>query len=129
MFQVYQALSAPADSSVARDMFEVLKMQKQGSDEPHTAGSQDRLAAQTETSSVRDSNPKPQQDSSRSNSQLAVTDSSDVTDSGGKKLQPDESKSQSHESNNPSSQTEGENMKGPPPLNPFMVPLKLLMRR
>ncbi|CAK6977210.1 snRNA-activating protein complex subunit 2 [Scomber scombrus] len=129
LIQVFQGLSAPADSSVAREMFEVLKTQKQGSDEPHTAGSQDRPAAQTETTSVRDCNPKPQQDSSRSNSQLDVTDSSDVTDSGGKKLQPDESKSQSHESNNTSSQTGGENMKGPPPLNPFMVPLKLLMRR
>lgn len=127
MFQVYQCLSAPADSSVAREMFKVLKTQKQGTDEPHTA--QDGLSAQTDTPSVRDNNPKPQKDSSRTNSQLDAADSSGVMDSGGKKLQPDEAERQSQGSNNTSSQKGEADVMGLPPLNPFMVPLKLLMQR
>lgn len=129
MFQVYQCLSASADSPVAREMFKVLKTQKQGTDEPHTAGSQDRLSDQTETPSVRGSNPKPKHDSSRTNSQLDTADSSDVTDSEWRKMQPDEAESQSQESKNTSSRTGDTDVMGLPPLNPFMVPLKLLMQR
>ncbi|XP_067435767.1 snRNA-activating protein complex subunit 2 [Thunnus thynnus] len=129
LIQVYQCLSASADSPVAREMFKVLKTQKQGTDEPHTAGSQDRLSDQTETPSVRGSNPKPKHDSSRTNSQLDTADSSDVTDSEWRKMQPDEAESQSQESKNTSSRTGDTDVMGLPPLNPFMVPLKLLMQR
>uniref|UniRef100_A0A3B4UXY6 Small nuclear RNA activating complex polypeptide 2 n=1 Tax=Seriola dumerili TaxID=41447 RepID=A0A3B4UXY6_SERDU len=57
------------------------------------------------------------------------TGGSEVVDSGGRKLQP-EAESQSSQSNNTSSQSGNGDVMGPcPPLNPFMVPLKLLMRR
>ncbi|XP_044039444.1 snRNA-activating protein complex subunit 2 isoform X2 [Siniperca chuatsi] len=108
LVQVYQCLSSPADSKIAREMFKDLK---------------DGLCAQTEAPSGRDSN--------RTNSQqntAGTADSSDVTDSGEKKLQPDEAESQS--SGNTSSQSEDADVMGVcPPLNPFMVPLKLLMRQ
>ncbi|KAM7365927.1 hypothetical protein PAMP_015405 [Pampus punctatissimus] len=129
LIQVYQSLSAPAKSSTAREMFKVLKTKRQGTDEPHTAGLQEGHTAQPETTSVQDSKPKPQQDSSTTNNELDATDSSDVTDNGGKKLEPDEAESQSQGSNNTSSRTGEADMMGLPPLNPFMVPLKLLTQR
>ena len=59
-----------------------------------------------------------------------TVDSSDVINRGGRKLKPDEAESQSSWSNNTSSQSGNANMIGLcPPLNPFMVPLKLLMRK
>ncbi|KAM7377710.1 hypothetical protein PAMA_014154 [Pampus argenteus] len=129
LIQVYQSLSAPANSSTAREMFKVLKTKRQGTDEPHTAGLQEGHSAQPETTSVQDSKPKPQQDSSTTNSQLDTTDSSDVTDFEGKNLEPDKAESQAQGSNNTSSRTGDADMMGLPPLNPFMVPLKLLTQR
>ncbi|XP_078132381.1 uncharacterized protein snapc2 [Sander vitreus] len=103
--QVYQFLSSPADSKMAREMFKERK---------------DGLCAQTGTPS----GPNSQQ------STAGGADSDDVTDSGGKKLQPEESESQSSGSSNPSGHSgNAEKMGLCPPLNPFMVPLKLLRRK
>lgn len=84
----------------------------------------DGLCAQTEGESGRDSNrTKSQQNAA------GPADSGDVTDSEGTKLQSDEAESQSG-TKNTSSQLGGTDVMGLcPPLNPFVVPLKLLMRR
>uniref|UniRef100_A0A3B4UYG3 Small nuclear RNA activating complex polypeptide 2 n=1 Tax=Seriola dumerili TaxID=41447 RepID=A0A3B4UYG3_SERDU len=108
LVQVYQSLSSPADSQLARELFKNLK---------------GGPSAQSEGPSGPDSTtPEGQQSSDR-------TGGSEVVDSGGRKLQP-EAESQSSQSNNTSSQSGNGDVMGPcPPLNPFMVPLKLLMRR
>ncbi|TDG99928.1 hypothetical protein EPR50_G00199590 [Perca flavescens] len=103
--QVYQFLSSPADSKTAREMFKERK---------------DGLCAQTGAPS----GPNGKQ------STAGAADSGDVTDSGGKKRQPEESESQSSGSSNPSGHSgNAEKMGLCPPLNPFMVPLKLLRRK
>ncbi|XP_035850078.1 snRNA-activating protein complex subunit 2 isoform X2 [Sander lucioperca] len=103
--QVYQFLSSPADSKMAREMFKERK---------------DGLRAQTGTPS----GPNGQQNTA------GAADSDSVTDSGGKKLQPEESESQSSGSSNPSGHSgNAEKIGLCPPLNPFMVPLKLLRRK
>ncbi|XP_039997164.1 snRNA-activating protein complex subunit 2 isoform X2 [Xiphias gladius] len=108
--QVYQCLSSPANSKMAGKMFKDLK---------------DGVSAQTEALSCQDSN---RTDSQHNNAR--TIESSDVMDGGGKKLQPDETESQSSGSNNTSSQSGNADVVGLcPPLNPFIVPLKLLMHR
>lgn len=110
VFQVYQCLSSPANSKMAGKMFKDLK---------------DGVSAQTEALSCQDSN---RTDSQHNNAR--TIESSDVMDGGGKKLQPDETESQSSGSNNTSSQSGNADVVGLcPPLNPFIVPLKLLMHR
>lgn len=58
-----------------------------------------------------------------------TADSSDVMDSGGKKLQPNGAEKQGASGNTFSHLVDAEIIGCCPPLNPFMVPLKLLMRR
>ncbi|XP_034712663.1 snRNA-activating protein complex subunit 2 [Etheostoma cragini] len=102
--QVYQFLSSPADSKMMQEMFKERK---------------DGPCAQTGPPSRRNSR----------QSTAGAGDSNDVTDSGGKKQQPEESESQSLGSNDPSGHSgNAEKMGLCPPLNPFMVPLKLLRR-
>ncbi|XP_032400343.1 snRNA-activating protein complex subunit 2 [Etheostoma spectabile] len=103
--QVYKFLSSPADSKRMQEMF---KERKDGpwaqSGPPSGRNSQQRTAG--------------------------AGDSNDVTDSGGKKLQPEDSESQSSGSNDPSGHSgNAEKMGLCPPLNPFMVPLRLLRRK
>lgn len=109
LIQMYQCLSSPADSKIAGEMFKDLK---------------DGFCAQTEAPGARDHN--------RTNGQqntAGTADSSDVTDRG-KTLQPEEAESQSSGINNTSCQLGDTDLLGLcPPLNPFMVPLKLLKRR
>ncbi|XP_029311131.1 snRNA-activating protein complex subunit 2 [Cottoperca gobio] len=101
--QMYRFLSTTSGYPMAEETFKDLK---------------DGLFAQTEAASSRDSN--------RTNG----PQNSDVTDSGRKKAQPEEAESQSSESNNASGQSQDAGVTGLcPPLNPFMVPLKLLMRK
>ncbi|KAM9335328.1 uncharacterized protein snapc2 [Symphorus nematophorus] len=100
--QVYQCLSSPADSRMAKEMFK---------------GLEDGLGVRTEAASSRPD-------------AAGTTDGAKVTDGGGKTVQPDEAQSQSSSNNNTSSQSGDTDMtRLCPPLNPFMVPLKLLMRR
>ncbi|XP_038587761.1 snRNA-activating protein complex subunit 2 isoform X1 [Micropterus salmoides] len=110
LVQVYQCLSSPADSKIAREMLKDLK---------------GRFCAQTEAPSC--------QDGTRTNSQqnaAGTADSSDTTDSGVQKLQSEEAECQSSGNNNTSNPSGDADVMGLcPPLNPFMVPLKLLMRR
>lgn len=107
---MYQCLSSTANSKNAREIFKYLK---------------GGLGGQTEAPSSRDGNGTDGQQNA-----AGTADSSDVTDSGGKKLQPDEAESQSSVNKNTSSQSgDTDVMELCPPLNPFMVPLKLLMRK
>ncbi|XP_073330546.1 uncharacterized protein snapc2 [Pagrus major] len=108
LIQAYQCLSSPADSKIAREMFKELK---------------DGLGAQTEMMSDPDSNgTNSQQDTA------GTADNSDVTHSGGKKIEPDEAESQSSGNTDASSQSKDADVM-PPPLNPFMIPLNLLKRK
>lgn len=105
--QVHQCLSSPADSKNAREMFKNIKL---------------GLGSQIEAPSIHGSN--------RTTSQQNITDRSDVTDSRGKKLQEDEAVSQisvNKNASNPMGDTDAIELC--PLLNPFMVPLTLLMRR
>ena len=85
-------------------------------------GLKDGLSAKTEAPS------SPTTNSQQNTAAAAAADSSGITDSGGKNLQPGEAESQSSGSNNTSSQSE-DTMRLRPPLNPFMVPLQLLRRK
>uniref|UniRef100_A0A3B4ZZB6 Small nuclear RNA activating complex polypeptide 2 n=1 Tax=Stegastes partitus TaxID=144197 RepID=A0A3B4ZZB6_9TELE len=107
VFQMHQCLSSPVDSKKVKEMFPNLN---------------DGLSSQTEAQSSSDLN------RTNSNQNTAVTaDSADVSEGGKEKLQQRETESQASGSNNTS---EDANMMGLcPPLNPFMVPLKLLMNR
>ncbi|KAM6894528.1 snRNA-activating protein complex subunit 2 [Lycodopsis pacificus] len=102
LIQVYQFLSSTANSKMAGEKFKELK---------------DGLRAQ---------------DGKKTNSQpraARTADGSDVTASGVKKL-PNEAESQSSGSTNASGQSgDSDEMGLCPALNPFMVPLKLLMRK
>ncbi|XP_034066510.1 snRNA-activating protein complex subunit 2 isoform X2 [Gymnodraco acuticeps] len=104
LLQVYRFLSSTADSKMAREMLKELK---------------GGLCVQT--------------DGTRTNGEqnaAGSADSSDVTDSGEKRLQPEEAESQSSGSNNATGQSGDLDLTGLcPPLNPFMVPLKLLQRK
>ncbi|KAI4808798.1 hypothetical protein KUCAC02_000842 [Chaenocephalus aceratus] len=104
LLQVYRFLSSTADSKMAREMLKELK---------------GGLCVQT--------------DGARTNGEqnaAGSADSSDVTDSGAKRLQPEEAESQSSGSNNATGQSGELDLTGLcPPLNPFMVPLKLLQRK
>lgn len=104
LLQVYRFLSSTADSKMATDMLKELKgvlcVQTNGT---RTNGEQNAAGS---------------------------TDSSDVTDSGEKRLQPEEAESQSSGSNNATGQSGELDLTGLClPLNPFMVPLKLLQRK
>lgn len=103
LIQVYQFLSSTANSKMAGEKFKELK---------------DGLRAR---------------DGKRTNHQpraARTADGSDVTASGVKKLQPNEAESQSSGSTNASGQSgDSDEMGLCPALNPFMVPLKLLMRK
>ncbi|XP_008301623.1 snRNA-activating protein complex subunit 2 [Stegastes partitus] len=107
MIEMHQCLSSPVDSKKVKEMFPNLN---------------DGLSSQTEAQSSSDLN------RTNSNQNTAVTaDSADVSEGGKEKLQQRETESQASGSNNTS---EDANMMGLcPPLNPFMVPLKLLMNR
>ncbi|KAJ4948062.1 hypothetical protein JOQ06_019603 [Pogonophryne albipinna] len=104
LLQVYRFLSSTADSKMAREMLKELK---------------GGLCVQT--------------DGTRTNGEqnaAGSADSSDVTDSGEKRLQPEEAESQSSGSNNATGQSGELDLTGLClPLNPFMVPLKLLQRK
>ncbi|XP_035491050.2 uncharacterized protein PB18E9.04c isoform X2 [Scophthalmus maximus] len=104
--QVYQCLSSPANSKMAREMFKDLK---------------DGPTAQGDVPSGADGNtPDGQQNTAR------TVDSSGVVDS----EEPDVAESRSSRSKNASTQSGKADVIGPcPPLNPFLVPLKLLVRR
>ncbi|KAG8006363.1 snRNA-activating protein complex subunit 2 [Nibea albiflora] len=103
LIQVHQQLSSPADSKAATELFKDLK---------------NGLCAQR----VAQTGP----DSTTQQNTAGTADDSDVT----VKLQPDEAESQSSKNNNTLAQSEDEDVTGLcPPLNPFMIPLKLLMRR
>ncbi|KAE8278792.1 snRNA-activating protein complex subunit 2 [Larimichthys crocea] len=102
LIQVHKQLSSPADSKAAKELFRDLK---------------DGLGAQRAAPSGPDS--------TNQQNTAGTADDSDVT----VKLQPDEAESQSSKNNNTLSQSEDEDVMGRcPPLNPFMIPLKLLMR-
>ncbi|XP_023124647.1 snRNA-activating protein complex subunit 2 [Amphiprion ocellaris] len=107
LIQVHQCLSAPPDSQRAKEMFQNLN---------------NGFSAMTESQSSSDLNRKV------SNQNTAVTDdSTDVSERGNEKLKLHETESQSSGSSNTSGDAD---MTGCcPPLNPFMVPLKLLMNR
>ncbi|XP_068580842.1 snRNA-activating protein complex subunit 2 [Cebidichthys violaceus] len=100
LIQVYQFLSTTADSKMAGELFKELKDGLRARDDKRTNG-QPRAARSA--------------------------DGSDVTASGVKELQPDEAESQSSGSTNQSG--DSDEMGLCPALNPFMVPLKLLMRK
>ncbi|KAK1890547.1 snRNA-activating protein complex subunit 2 [Dissostichus eleginoides] len=104
LLQVYRFLSSTTDSKMAREMLKELK---------------GGLCVQT--------------DGTRTNGEqnaAGSADSSDVTDSGEKRLQPEEAESQSSGSNNATGQSGELDLTGLcPPLNTFMVPLKLLQRK
>lgn len=107
MIQVHRCLSASADSKRIQKMFQNLK---------------DGLSAETETQSSSYNN------RTNSDQDTAVTaDSTDVSEHGKEKLQPPETESQSSGSCN--TPDDANLMQCCPPLNPFMVPLKLLMNR
>lgn len=107
MMQVHQCLSAPADSKRLKEMFQNLN---------------EGLSAKTQTQSSSDLN------RSNSNQSSAVTaDSVDVSERGKEKLQLHETESQSSGSCN--TPEDANMMKLCLPLNPFMVPLKLLMNK
>lgn len=101
LIQVYQGLSSPADSKIARELFKDLK------DGDNRTDSHQKTAW--------------------------TSNSTDVTDSEGRKLQPDEAENQSSENSNTFSQSSDKEVTGicplPPPLNPFMMPIKLIMRK
>ncbi|KAG7224535.1 hypothetical protein INR49_014975 [Caranx melampygus] len=110
LVQVYRSLSSPADSQRATELLKNLK---------------DAISTQSGGESAPDSARAEGQQSSD------TPDSSEVVDSGGEQLQP-EAEDQSSKSNNTSSQAGKGDAAGLPlcpPLNPFMVPLKLLKRR
>lgn len=107
MIKVHQCFSAPPDSKKVQEMFPNLN---------------DGLSAKTETQSSSDVN------RTHSNQNTAVTaDSTDVSEHGKEKPQLHETKSQSSGSRN--TPQNGNMMELCPPLNPFMVPLKLLMNK
>lgn len=107
LIQAHQCLSAPPDSKRAKEMFQNLN---------------NGFSAMTESQSSSDLNRK------ISNQNTAVTaDSTDVSERGNEKLQPHETESQSSGSSNTSG--DADMMGCCPPLNPFMVPLKLLKNR
>ncbi|GLD66681.1 snRNA-activating protein complex subunit 2 isoform X1 [Lates japonicus] len=109
LIQVYQCLSSPANSKMAREMFK----------DPN-----DGVCAQTEAPSSCDSN----RTGSQQNATTTVN-SSDVMDADGK-LQSDEAESQSSGSNNKCTRPGDTDVMGLcPPLNPFIIPPKLLIRR
>ncbi|XP_022076445.2 snRNA-activating protein complex subunit 2 [Acanthochromis polyacanthus] len=107
LIQVHQCLSGPPDSKRAKEMFQNLN---------------NGLSPMTESQSSSDLDRK------ISNQNTAVTaDSTDVSKCGTEKLQQHETESQSSGSSNTSG--DADMMGRCPPLNPFMVPLKLLMNR
>uniref|UniRef100_A0A4W6E7A3 snRNA-activating protein complex subunit 2 n=1 Tax=Lates calcarifer TaxID=8187 RepID=A0A4W6E7A3_LATCA len=109
LIQVYQCLSSPANSKMAREMFK----------DPN-----DGVCAQTEAPSSCDNNKTDSQQNTTS-----TVNSSDVMDADGK-LQSDEAQSQSSGSNNTCTRPGNTDAMGLcPPLNPFIVPPKLLIRR
>lgn len=106
--QVYHSFSSPANSKVAREMFKEMQAE---------------LGARTETTSDPASN-----GTSGGQDTAGTADNSDVAHSGGEKIKPDEAESQSPGNTDASSQANGAGVM-PPPLNPFMIPLKLLRRK
>ncbi|XP_042368740.1 snRNA-activating protein complex subunit 2 [Plectropomus leopardus] len=100
LIKMYRYLSSPADSKMSEEMFREL---------------QEGLSAQTEEPSGPSSNETNGQQNS-----VATSNGGDVTDISAKTLPPGDAESQSAGSSNRLS---------PPPLNPFMVPLKLLKRK
>ncbi|XP_034413055.1 snRNA-activating protein complex subunit 2 [Cyclopterus lumpus] len=103
LIQVYQFLSSNADSKKAGALLKELKDGLRARDGKRT---------------------------NRQQSAARTADSSDVTASGVKKLQPDGAESQSSGSGDQSGPSVDADEIGLfPALNPFMVPLKLLMRR
>ncbi|XP_029382600.1 snRNA-activating protein complex subunit 2 [Echeneis naucrates] len=109
LVQVYQSFSAPTDSQMAKLLFKNLKGGPCAQPEGWNVGSGTRQG--DEQSSDR-------------------TDSRDVVGSTGKKLHTGEAEGKPPQSNNTSNQPGKEDMMGfCRPLNPFMVPLKLLKRR
>ncbi|XP_026208835.1 uncharacterized protein snapc2 isoform X2 [Anabas testudineus] len=103
MIQVYHSLSS-ADSSIASEMFKHLT---------------DGVSVQTEA----------QRGEERPQHTAQNAESSDVMDSGGTKLQPNGEGKQGAPEKTISHSVEADIMGCCPPLNPFLVPLKLLMRR
>ncbi|XP_036969034.1 snRNA-activating protein complex subunit 2 [Acanthopagrus latus] len=108
LIQVYHSFSSPANSKVAREMFKEMQAE---------------LGARTETTSDPASN-----GTSGRQDTAGTADNSDVAHSGGEKIKPDEAESQSPGNTDASSQANGAGVM-PPPLNPFMIPLKLLRRK
>ncbi|KAM6960356.1 snRNA-activating protein complex subunit 2 [Tautogolabrus adspersus] len=100
--QVYQSLSSPADSRTARDVLKDL---------------QGRLGAPTKSPAA------PERDGPNTQQNSADTHSEGVAP------QPQDAESQSSASSNATSNKDMEVTGGCPPLNPFMVPVKLLKRR
>lgn len=111
VFQVYQWVSSPADSRITREMFKGLRDGHSAQTEAQRGGSSSRTY--------------------RKQHNDGTADSSDVIDSGGKKLQPNGAEHQGASgSNNTFSQSgDADIMRLCPLLNPFMVPLKMLMHR
>lgn len=105
---MYHSFSSPANSKIAREMFKEMKAE---------------LGARTETTS----DPAGSGANSRQDT-AGNADNSDVAHSGGEKIKPDEAKGQSSGNTDAPSQAKGAGVM-PPPLNPFMIPLKLLKRK
>ncbi|KAM9837023.1 uncharacterized protein snapc2 [Aulostomus maculatus] len=120
LIQVYRGLSAPSDSQTAREFFEDLNTRRQGSTAPnHHAAAEEAPSGETTTPSVGSSQPKPPSTDGYSGA---------VTANGGKTPQPGEAEGRSTGSNPDRTQDEG--VTGLcPPLNPFLIPLNLLMRK
>lgn len=101
LMKMYQFLTSTADSKTAGEMFKELR---------------DGLCAETKAPSGRDG--------------AGSADGGDAADSGGKEPQQDEAESQSSGNVNAADQSgDADEMGLFPHLNPFLVPLKLLMRK
>uniref|UniRef100_UPI003AAEC64E snRNA-activating protein complex subunit 2 n=1 Tax=Centroberyx gerrardi TaxID=166262 RepID=UPI003AAEC64E len=132
MIQVYSCLSAPANSKMAREMLKDEKPEKEGKDQHHITPLHNRDSLQTQTESGQDTGPNPDPDrnrmdsTSQGNAAGGGADNSVAMDSAGKTDEPGDGQA---ESNNTSRQPGDWEKVGLCPLNPFMMPLKLLMRK
>lgn len=107
LLQVYKCLSSPANSSNAKEILETLKSTFAGPTQAQSGQAGNETAGQQNAA--------------------VVVDPGDVAAGGGQKLQPNES-SQNQNTPNPSSNADVTEF-SPPPLNPFMIPLDMLMRK
>ncbi|XP_071373352.1 snRNA-activating protein complex subunit 2 [Centroberyx affinis] len=119
MIQVYSCLSAPDNSKMAREMLNDEKPEKEGKDQHHITALHNRDSLQTQTGSGQVSGPDPDPAGGGADSRVAM-ESARKTDKPG---------DVQAESNNTSRKPGDWEKVGLCPLNPFMVPLKLLMRK